>query len=78
MLHAKVGKKGQIVIPYELRKKYGIKCSDTIIITDDQQGNIILAVKPTDPTQAMRGALKGLWKEDAQEYICKLRQEDRE
>ncbi|EAX46331.1 transcriptional regulator, AbrB family [Thermosinus carboxydivorans Nor1] len=76
MLQAKVGKKGQIIIPHELRKKYGIKCSDTVIFTDDQRGNIILAVKPSDPVKAMRGSLKGLWPEDAQEYIRKLRQED--
>lgn len=38
--------------------------------------NIILAVKPSDPVKAMRGSLKGLWNEDAQEYIRKLRQED--
>ena len=39
---AKVGEKGQIVIPKEAREKYGIKAGDTLLVLgDDAQGLIV-------------------------------------
>lgn len=38
----KVGEKGQIVIPKEARKKYGISAGDTLLVLgDDKQGIIV-------------------------------------
>jgi len=54
----KVGDKGQIVIPRDARKIYGIKPGDSLIMLGDQKG---LALLKTDIFQAIIDqAMEGL------------------
>lgn len=39
---AKVGEKGQIVIPKEARKLFGIKPGDTLLLVGDEKNGIII------------------------------------
>lgn len=50
--------KGQVVIPAEIREKYGIRKGSKIIITD---GDGVIIIKPMldDPIEESRGILKG-------------------
>ncbi len=50
--------KGQIVIPAELRRKYGIKAGTKISVTDDGE-SIILKPVTEETIRRMRGSLKG-------------------
>jgi AbrB family looped-hinge helix DNA binding protein len=50
--------KGQIVIPAELRRKYGIKAGTKITVTDD--GDAIILKPVTEETlKRLQGSLKG-------------------
>lgn len=40
--HAKVISGGKIVIPAELRREYGIKDGDSLVIERDQHGNMVI------------------------------------
>ena len=40
---AKVGEKGQIVIPKEARKIFGIEAGDTLLIIGDEKNGIIVS-----------------------------------
>ncbi|MBQ7095247.1 MAG: AbrB/MazE/SpoVT family DNA-binding domain-containing protein [Clostridia bacterium] len=40
---AKVGEKGQIVIPKEARELFGIKAGDTLLILGDESSGIIVS-----------------------------------
>jgi AbrB family looped-hinge helix DNA binding protein len=56
----KVGDKGQIVIPKEARKVYGIEPGDTLMLLGDQKG---MALLKTDIfQQAIDQAMEGLTK----------------
>ena len=50
---AKVGEKGQIVIPKEARSLFGIAPGDTLLILGDEQTGIIVT-KPEVLTEAAR------------------------
>lgn len=50
--------KGQVVIPVELRRKYGIKAGTKFTVTDD--GNAIILKPVTEETlKRLQGSLKG-------------------
>ena len=51
--------KGQVVIPAELRKKYGIKEGTKFIVSDD--GEVII-LRPITPAyiRSLKGYLKGI------------------
>lgn len=51
-------KKGQIVIPVKLRRKYGIKAGTTIHI-DDKDGKIVLTPITPEYISSLRGIAKG-------------------
>ncbi|KJS10353.1 MAG: hypothetical protein VR67_18830 [Peptococcaceae bacterium BRH_c8a] len=53
-----VSHKGQIVIPVEIRKKYGLEPNSTIRITEID-GYIAIMPMPKDPIKAARGMLRG-------------------
>lgn len=55
---AKVSRKGWIVVPKELRDRYGISPGDKILITEADNG-LMLRPLPADPTKSFRGILKG-------------------
>ena len=50
--------KGQVVIPAELRKKYGIKAGTRFVVTDDGEV-IILRPITREYIRSLRGFLKG-------------------
>ncbi len=58
MSAVKISTKGQVVIPYGLREKYGFKPGVMVEIMDGE-GKIVLYPKFKDPIQKGRGMLKG-------------------
>ena len=56
----KVGDKGQIVIPKDARKVYGINPGDALILLGDQKGMVMLKTEifQTAIDQAMEGLTK--------------------
>ena len=55
---AKVGDKGQVVIPKDARKLYGIEAGDTLIVLGDERG---IAMLKTETIQnAIDQAMEGL------------------
>lgn len=58
-LSVEIGKYGRIVIPKELRDKYGVKEGSRLIIRD-YKGQIILVPVTTyeKPTEALHGSVK--------------------
>ena len=60
---AKVGEKGQIVIPKEARKIFGIEAGDTLLILGDEKNGIIVS-KPEVIESAAEELLRNMQKED--------------
>ena len=60
---AKVGEKGQIVIPKEARKVFGINPGDTLLILGDEKNGIIVT-KPEVIENIAEEILGNLQKED--------------
>ncbi len=60
---AKVGEKGQIVIPKEARKVFGIEAGDTLLILGDEKNGIIVS-KPEVIESAAEEVLRNMQKED--------------
>jgi AbrB family looped-hinge helix DNA binding protein len=58
-LFVKIGKYGRILLPKEIRDKYGIKKGSRLIIRD-YKGRIILVPVTTynKPTEALHGSIK--------------------
>lgn len=66
--------KGQVVIPAELRKKYGIKQGTPLVVTDT--GNAIeLRPITAEALRTLRGSLKG---GSALKVLMEERRKDRE
>lgn len=79
MATAKVSKKGWIVIPKEIRERYGIKPGDEVVVLDYGRGITILpALK--DPIRESYGMLKGgkSMKEFLEEKRAELEEEERD
>ena len=60
---AKVGEKGQIVIPKEARRVFGIEAGDTLLILGDEKNGIIVS-KPEVIETAAEEILRNMQKED--------------
>ena len=60
---AKVGEKGQIVIPKEARRVFGIEAGDTLLILGDEKNGIIVS-KPEVIESAAEEILRNMQKED--------------
>ncbi len=58
MTISSVSTKGQLVIPYKLRKKYGIKPQSQVRWIDTGQGLMVIPLND-DPVSSSRGMLKG-------------------
>ncbi len=56
MVTSKVSSKGSIVIPLNIRKKYGIESGMQMSITESN-GTIRIVPIPKDPIKALRGCL---------------------
>lgn len=70
-----VSNKGQIVIPQELREKYGIGPKDKVEIVE-KNGLIIIIPIPKDPIRGSRGMLK--WDKPTKEILAEMRAEEEE
>lgn len=62
-----IGEKGQIVIPAEARKEFGLKTGDKLLVIGGPKGKKLVVVKPEDfkefasgISEHMRGLLKAL------------------
>jgi len=67
---AKIGKRGVIVIPSEIRKKADLSEGDDLFIDVDDHGGIHLTKKPSDFVKALHGLHQDIWKGvDPVEYV---------
>ena len=68
-----ITKKGQVVVPVSLRRKYGITAGTRVVWIDT--GSVIKLIPiPEDPVAALRGCSKG---EDLSTSLLRDREEDR-
>ena len=58
MAVTQLSRKGQVLIPRQLRKKYGFKPGGKVQLMEED-GRVVLAPVPTDPIAAATGFLKG-------------------
>ncbi len=72
---AKVGKRGTLVLPASIRKKYKINEGDELLIDISDSGVIYLVPRPHDYVKALKEAGNGLWmNENPVSYIRKERE----
>jgi AbrB family looped-hinge helix DNA binding protein len=71
----KVGVKSQIVIPARIRADLRIVPGDILIMTADRNGRVSMVKKPRDWAKAALGCCKGVWGDNASEYMRKERDE---
>ena len=57
MAIARVTAKGQVLIPIEYRRKYGIETPGQVIVTE-KEGQLVILPVPDDPISGARGILK--------------------
>jgi len=55
----RLSKKGQFVIPKEIRKALGVKEGDELLVTLEE-GRVML-IRPHEYARATRGLLRGTW-----------------
>lgn len=53
----KITSKGQVVIPVEFRKKYGLSAPGKAMITEEG-GRLVISPSPINPIEGTRGILK--------------------
>ena len=66
----KLSKKGQIVLPAEIRGKMGIGVGSNVVIFE--RGSEVVILTPEKYSQYTRGLIKGVWgstKEEVESYI---------
>lgn len=73
MTKIKTSAKGQLVIPVELRKKYGLKPGSFVYLSDTGK-EIILSPAPSEPIQTACGFLKG--KKSLAKELLKIRKRE--
>lgn len=71
---AKVSEKGWVVIPKELRKKYGIKPGSRVNVVDWGESLVLVPI-PDDPIAAFRGVWKGNGPSATEEIVEEHRRE---
>lgn len=69
-----ISRRGQTVIPAEIRKRHNIKDGDQLIWIDDGQTIKVIPV-PADPIKALRGSGKG---QNLNAKLLEERRKDRE
>ena len=70
----RLSKKGQFVIPKEMREALGVKEGEELLVTFDQRR--VVLTRPHEYARATRGLLKGTWgrgRETVKRYIEKER-----
>lgn len=65
----KLGRKGQVVIPKEIREVLGLKEGDRLLV--GLEGNRVVLTAPGEYAKRTRGALRGLWggKDEVEKYL---------
>lgn len=72
---ARVGKRGTLIIPAEIRRKNRIEEGDELLISVSESGVIYMIPRPKDYVQALREAGRGLWlSPDPVEYVRRERE----
>jgi len=71
----RISKKGQFVIPKEMREAMGVKEGEEILVIFEE-GKVILT-RPQEYARKTRGLLKGTWGKSAKEVDRYLRKERR-
>lgn len=71
----RISKKGQFVIPKEMREAMGVKEGEEILVTLEE-GKVILT-RPQEYARKTKGLLKGTWGKSAKEVDRYLRKERR-
>jgi AbrB family looped-hinge helix DNA binding protein len=74
MMQTTVTKRGQTVVPAEIRKRHQIEEGDQLVWIDDGHTITVVPV-PADPVRALRGRGRG---EKLLERLISSRQEDRD
>lgn len=69
----KLSKKGQIVIPLEIREKMGIKVGEKVVIFEKE--NEVLLLTPKKYAEYTKGLLKGTWGSTQEEVEAYIREE---
>ncbi|RLG60094.1 MAG: AbrB/MazE/SpoVT family DNA-binding domain-containing protein [Candidatus Hydrothermarchaeota archaeon] len=70
----KLSSKGQIVIPADIRKKYGLRPGSRVEIFD-MEGQIVLCSIPEDPIEAAHGFLSS--RRSISEMLKEAREEEK-
>ncbi len=74
MKSVRISKKGQFVIPKEMREAMGVREGEEILVTFEE-GKVVLT-RPQEYARKTRGLLKGTWGKNAKEvarYLAKER-----
>lgn len=67
---ARIGKRGTLVLPAEIRRKTGLKEGDDVLIEVGENGAIYLMKRPADFVGALRGLNAEIWRGiDPLEYV---------
>src|SRR5262249_14908068 len=70
-----ITEKGQVVIPKELRDKYGITTNGEVMVTE-VGGHIAVLPAPKDPIKALRGSVK--FAQPVSDIVRELRDEEKQ
>jgi bifunctional DNA-binding transcriptional regulator/antitoxin component of YhaV-PrlF toxin-antitoxin module len=75
--HIRIGKRGTIVIPAQMRHEMAVDEGDSLFVWLDDAGDFHAKSVPTDPLERLRAAFGDAWKGvDALAYIRAMRDED--
>lgn len=58
---AKIGKRGMMVLPSEVRRKAGIDEGDEVLVEADERGTIHIMRRPKDFTAALKNLHSDIW-----------------
>lgn len=71
----KLGRKGQVVIPKEVREALGLKEGDVLLV--GVEGERVVLITPEEYAKRTKGALRGVWggREEISAHLEKEREE---
>lgn len=55
---SRVGERGQVTIPKELRHRYGIRAGQEVLFEEHAAGLLLRRLVPEDPLRALRGRIR--------------------
>lgn len=59
---AKIGKRGTMILPSEIRKKASINEGDEVLVEVDERGTIHIMKRPQDFTAALKNLHGDIWR----------------